>query len=241
MGMKIIKRIVAVLFPIMLILSAFVILKLNILPARGIQLTVNTTGTSIEPTIKEGCLAICDENVPFEDIQVGDIICFRERSSIMSGSASAMVTFTLAPTDSASPTPAPVDASREDADVENTEAENPTVDISSSEGVDATDAEDTDEGFVDTDIRYTGNTVMHRVVEINENSDRALITEGDGNGYRDQLPVMKSGYIGKYIFYMNYIGWPLRILTNKWVFSVLGAVTLILLAIVLIDRIHTSA
>ena len=51
---------------------------------------------------------------------------------------------------------------------------------------------------------------------------------------------MKSGYIGKYIFHMNYIGWPLRILTNKWVFSVLGAITLILLAIVLIDRIRTS-
>ena len=82
--MKIVRRIVAVLFPIMLVLSAFVILKLNILPAYGIQLTVNTTGTSMSPTIKEGCLAICNEHYPFEDIQVGDIICFRERSSIMS-------------------------------------------------------------------------------------------------------------------------------------------------------------
>ena len=224
--MKIIRRIAAVLFPIMLILSAFVILKQDILPAHGIQLTVNTTGTSMEPTIKEGCLAICDENVPFEDIQVGDIILFQERSSIMSGSASTVVTFTLpGSADSASSSPAP------------TEEE---VDATSDPAVNAAYDTDVEEKFEDTDIRYTGSTVMHRVVEINENSDRALFTEGDGNGYRDQLPVMKSGYIGKYIFHMNYIGWPLRILTNKWVFSVLGAITLILLAIVLIDRIRTS-
>ena len=180
----------------------------------------------MEPTIKEGCLAICDENVPFEDIQVGDIILFKERSSIMSGSASSVVTFTLAPADSDTSTPAPVDAS-------STEEE---VDAPSGE-IDDTDV---GEKFEDTDIRYTGNTVMHRVVEINEQADRALFTEGDGNGYRDQLPVMKSGYIGKYIFHMNYIGWPLRILTNKWVFASLGIATLILLAIVLIDRIRTS-
>lgn len=232
--MKIVRRIAAVLFPIMLVLSAFVILKLNILPARGIQLTVNTTGTSMEPTIKEGCLAICDENVPFEDIQVGDIICFRERSSIMSGSASAVVTFTLAPTDSDSSSPAPTE---EDVGA----TSDPAVNAADSEEVDAADDTDVGEKFEDTDIRYTGNTVMHRVVEINENSDRALITEGDGNGYRDQLPVMKSGYIGKYIFHMNYIGWPLRILTNKWVFASLGIATLILLAIVFIDRIRTHS
>ena len=118
----------------------------------------------------------------------------------MSGSTSAVVTFTLAPTDSASSSPAPTE---EEVDAP-------------SEEIDDTDVGDK---FEDTDIRYTEHTVMHRVVEINENSDRALITEGDGNGYRDQLPVMKSGYIGKYIFHMNYIGWPLRILTNKWVFA----------------------
>ena len=230
--MKIIIRIAAVLFPIMLVLSAFVILKQDILPARGIQLTVNTTGTSMEPTIKEGCLAICDENVPFEDIQVGDIICFQERSSIMSGSTSAVVTFTLP--GSASSTPAPTD--------ENVGAtSDPAVNAADSEDVDAADDTDVGDKFEDTDIRYTEHTVMHRVVEINELGDRALFTEGDGNGYRDQLPVMKSGYIGKYIFHMNYIGWPLRILTNKWVFLVLGAITLILLAIVLIDRIRTHS
>ena len=227
--MKIIKRIIAVLFPIMLVLSAFVILKQDILPVRGIQLTVNTTGTSMEPTIKEGCLAICDENVPFEDIQVGDIICFRERSSIMSGSTSAVVTFTLgyAVSDSSesSSTPAPIEEE---------------VDAADSEDVDAADDTDVGEKFEDTDIRYTGNTVMHRVVEINKLGGRALFTEGDGNGYRDQLPVMKSGYIGKYIFHMNYIGWPLRILTNKWVFASLGIVTLILGGIDLVNRIRRA-
>lgn len=79
MGIKIIRRIELILYPLMLVLSLFVILKLRILPAYGIQLTVNTTGTSMNPTIKEGCLAICDENYPFEDVQVGDIICFKER------------------------------------------------------------------------------------------------------------------------------------------------------------------
>lgn len=82
---------------------------------------------------------------------------------------------------------------------------------------------------------------MHRVVEINEIADRALITEGDGNGYRDQLPVMKSGYEGKYIFHMNYIGWPLRILTNKWVFAVLGVLMFILGGVDLVDRIRRGA
>ena len=152
----------------------------------------------------------------------------------MSGSTSAVVTFTLAGSTGSDSAPPDLDSSGEDADVENTETENPTVDTSSSEGI----STDVGEKFEDTDIRYPGNTVMHRVVEINELADRALFTEGDGNGYRNQLPVMKSGYIGKYIFHMNYIGWPLRILTNKWVFSVLGIVTLVLGGIDLVDRIR---
>jgi hypothetical protein len=163
MGMKIIRRIIAVLFPMMLILSAFVILKQDILPACGIQLTVNTTGTSMEPTIKEGCLAICDENVPFEDIQVEDIICFRERSSIMSGSASTVVTFTLVPTDSSDS--APVDAS-------STEKE---VDISSSEGI----STDVGEEFKDTDIRYTEHSKL-------KEKNQAL-------SYTDSYPILHPG------------------------------------------------
>ena len=147
----------------------------------------------------------------------------------MSGSASSVVTFNLpdsADSSDSAPTEEDVGATSD-----------PAVNAADSEDVDAADGEDT---FYATNIRYTEHTVMHRVVEINENGNRALFTEGDGNGYRDQLPVMKSGYIGKYIFHMNYIGWPLRILTNKWVFASLGIATLILGGIDLVDRIRRA-
>ena len=68
--MKIIRRITIALFLFIQIPTFFIILQLTILPAYGIQLTVKTTGTSMNPTIKEGCLAIYDENYPFEDVKL---------------------------------------------------------------------------------------------------------------------------------------------------------------------------
>lgn len=228
MGMKIIRRIELILCPLMFVLSLFVILKLRILPTYGIQLTVNTTGTSMNPTIKEGCLAICDENYPFEDVQVGDIICFKEREPVLYGSSSAVMAFKKAPgygDPSATPS--------SESSTEPSSVSSPSGDVENDEN---TAGEETAEDEENKEIVYTGGITMHRVVEI---KDGALITEGDGNGYRDQLPVLPSGFIGKYIFHMNYIGWPLRILTNKWVFAVLGIFMIFLMGLDLVDRIRS--
>ena len=157
MGMRIVRKIEAVFCPLMLVLSLFVILKLKILPAYGIQLTVNTTGTSMNPTIKEGCLAIYDENYPFEDVKVGDIICFKERPFILAGSASSTITFTLGTPDSTEPSSessSTVPSSKEDVDADTFSGE----DIETAETA----------GYRDSNIQYTGGLVMHRVVEINE-------------------------------------------------------------------------
>ena len=153
MGMKIIRRITIALFLFIQIPTLFIILQLTILPAYGIQLTVKTTGTTMNPTIKEGCLAIYDENYPFEDVQVGDIICFKERPFILAGSASSTITFTLGDADTAPSSTVP-SSSEED------------VDVVTSSGEDVGTAETT--GYHDTNIQYNEGLVMHRVVEINE-------------------------------------------------------------------------
>ena len=72
------------------------------------------------------------------------------------------------------------------------------------------------------------HAIMHRAVEIIEDTDRAIITAGDGNGYTDQWPVLNRDYIGKVVYHRNNIGWPLRILTVNFGFFWLIGVTALL-------------
>ena len=71
---------------------------------------------------------------------------------------------------------------------------------------------DEDAAFTDENVRYQVDSCIHRIVRINENGDRALITKGDNCAGIDPMPVMKSGYVGKVFWYRNYLGWPLQVL-----------------------------
>lgn len=66
--------------------------------------------------------------------------------------------------------------------------------------------------YVDEGIRYKNEGCMHRVIEIVDSADRAVFTKGDNNSGQDPYPVMRSGYRGKVVWTVNYLGWPLRIL-----------------------------
>ena len=170
------KKILRVLIKIEIILiiltflcSLFIILAGGTLPSRGINIMASTKGDSMYPTIQEGALFIWydRDRVPFEDVEVGDIIIFREQDRNYSDDV-------------------------------------PTPDYT----------------------KY--HLIMHRAVEIIEDTDRSIITEGDGNGYTDQWPVLNRDYIGKVVWFRNDIGWPLRILTVNFGFFWLVGVTALL-------------
>jgi len=137
--MKIIRKIELILCPLVLVLALFVILQQKILPAYGIQLSLNTTGISMNLTMKKDCLVIYDENYPFEDVQIGDIICFKERPFILVGSASNEITFTLGAPDSTEP-------SSESSSTGSSSGED--VDVVTSSGEDM-NVENADTGYFD--------------------------------------------------------------------------------------------
>lgn len=74
--MKILGRIEIVLVIIALFFSLFIIIFEKVLPARGLHVLYNNEGQSMEPTLREGGLVISDDT-PYEELQVGDIIEFR--------------------------------------------------------------------------------------------------------------------------------------------------------------------
>ena len=138
---------------------------------------------------------------PFENIQVGDIILYRERMRI--ASASTIIANTKGGA---------------------TEETDKTVAAGSAGAADASeDAEITDKP---QEVKYIhGQIAQHRVIEIRGNE---LYTKGDGNPEPDDQSVIESGYVGKTVWYVNYVGRVLQVLCNPWVFSSLTVLTVLL-------------
>ena len=56
-------------------------------------------------------------------------------------------------------------------------------------------------------IEYLPNhAVLHRIVDIKDTGERALITQGDHNPYLDRYPIAAEAYMGKMLWHVNYIG-----------------------------------
>ena len=61
--------------------------------------------------------------------------------------------------------------------------------------------------YKDEGIEYKAEYIVHRIVEvIDGQGDRALICKGDNNPENDPFPVMKSGYIGKVVWFSSELG-----------------------------------
>ena len=148
----------------------------------------------------------------FEDLQVGDIICFRDRSdSIAVATASFSINMDVVYLDENG-------NEYDNADGKGTivlkKGEPSEVKYASYPTPDDLSASYKDEGIEYQNVNYL---IMHRIVairEADETSDRAIFTQGDNNDERDPKTVLSSGYVDKVIWYCDYLGWPLYFLMH---------------------------
>lgn len=71
-----------------------------------------------------------------------------------------------------------------------------------------------------------GSYAEHRVYEVRGDE---VFTWGDGNPEPDDDPVIESGYVGKVVWYVNYVGRVLQVISSPWFFSILFGFTVALL------------
>lgn len=71
-----------------------------------------------------------------------------------------------------------------------------------------------------------GSYAEHRVYEVRGDE---VFTWGDGNPEPDNDPVIESGYVGKVVWYVNYVGRVFQVLCSSWCFSILSGLTAALL------------
>ena len=191
--LKLLLPIDIILVVITLLISLFIILD-YLLPFAGIILNFSNYGHSMDPTIKGNALCAFDTRAPFDELQPGDIISFKERPEHHMASASITMHISKAPENAPSTAPGSDKSSESDFSDAKT--------VSS-----AQNASDEHTAYKDENIAYLDNrAVLHRIVAINTVADRALITKGDGNEDIDSVPVMESGFIGKMLWHIDYIG-----------------------------------
>ena len=194
----------------------------------GVFINANILNTgSMRPTIDRGSLTIelSPDRAPFADLKDGDIITFRDRAdNTPMASHSISIPMTIVYLDENG-------NEYDNADGKGTVAikQGKTVDLghTSYPTPDDLNADYRDEGIEYKSVNYT---IMHRIVavrEADENSDQALFTQGDNNENRDPKTVLASGYVGKIIWYCDYIGWPLYLLYH-------GGYTVLCVAVILI-------
>ena len=69
-------------------------------------------------------------------------------------------------------------------------------------------------------------TVLHRIVDIKDTGERALITQGDHNPYLDRYPIAAEAYMGKMLWHIDYIGEGVKILYEN--FGLIAGITILL-------------
>ena len=211
--LKLLLPIDIILVIITLFTSLFIIIE-AILSSHGVILNFSNYGHSMDPTIKGNALCAFDTRFPFDELQPGDINSFKERPEHHMASASITMHISKAPENAPSTTPG--------------SDKSPESDFSDSKTVSsAENAYDEHRAYHDENINYLPNrAVLHRIVAINTVADRALITKGDGNEQIDGVPVLKSGYIGKMLWHVDYIGEGVKILYEN--FGLIAGITILL-------------
>lgn len=195
--MKLITRLEIFFVVLLFLLAGIVILVTKTLPGHGIKVIFNSYGTSMLPTLSEDNVLILTDQTSFEELAVGDIIVFNEWADL----GVSTVSYTV----------------KNEKTGEDIKVYDPPIQVS-----DSLIVYDETAVFTDVGIVYKGDPgdtwgqeeehCIHRIVRINENGDRALITKGDNNDGIDPRPVLKSGYLGKVFWYANGLGWPLKVL-----------------------------
>ena len=168
------------------------------------EICYNTKGESMLPAIREGDVLVMGPT-PFEELQVGDIIQFKEdktheaRRGYHNGTdkPSGFENMTVPP---------------------HTDMENPPY--------------DRDVGIEYTDVHIIHRIIEIR--EADENFDRALFTQGDNNPEREFRSVMESGYESKVIYIVPFGGRLLRSLYRDRMIYALVLAALILTNIMVI-------
>lgn len=206
---KVLLKIEGVLLIVSVALMVLFFLNVGSLNLFGIYFYANSHGESMLPTLTDGTLflAATPEYAPFSELEVGDIIAFRERMDRGS------VTVKMEP---------------------KTDGDKFWVEVKGVENNYSPEFPQHDEGIKYTQEHIMHRIVEIR--EADDEGDRAVYTKGDNNDGREPWPVMESGYESKVLWYCNYIGWPVHLIFETGAFIWLFAVTSLIGAIILIGE-----
>ena len=183
---KAFKNISIIVLSISLLLSLLLTVEARILPLFGLRIRTSNYGISMEPTLKERALFILDEGIPFSDLQIGDIIAFKERTD--AGQRYGFHNGTSQPKEYRGVIVQPGES-----------VQNPP--------------QARDEGITYTEKHIIHRIVDIRPAD--ENHDIAYWTQGDNSSFIDNRVVMESGFEGKVIWYANGLGPIYDFLTLK--------------------------
>ena len=166
----------------------------------GYGLGYHLTGDSMNPTMNEsGLTVLC--TTPFEDLQIGDVILFKRRYEELSETFVYGLRSEKRYMNESGEAVKEYDSEHPIEVIDNI----PSGKVSEEAGFQ--DVLDPDSVFYDDGLEYTpGEYIMHRVVSINTNGDKALATKGDNNKALEEFPVMESGYLAKVVWYRDGLG-----------------------------------
>ena len=179
---KALNKMVKVLTGLDIVLSITIVIALLAVIAFGIVSHVSgvtyifgISGNSMFPTIQTNALVALEET-PFDELQVGDIIIFRQRTD-----TGGKITFS-------------------DEDFQSGAAHK-----SFNLKGDSPEKSYKDEGISYEDGSYTIHRIVE-IREADESGDRAVFTRGDNNPVNDRRTVMESGYVSRAAWHVNYLG-----------------------------------
>lgn len=204
---KIFYKIEAVLLIISVALMLLFFLNLASRNLFGVYFYANSHGESMLPTVKDGTLflAATPKRVPFDELEVGDIIVFRERMD--KGSFSLKMVPVI-------------------------DGDKFWFEFQGVEDNYSPEFPQHDEGIMYNNDLIMHRIVEIR--EADDEGDRAVYTKGDNNEKREPWPVLESGLHSKVLWYCNYIGWPVHLIFETGAFILLFAVSSLTGVIILI-------
>ncbi len=189
--LRILKPINAILVGITLLTSIFILLDAA-LPHLGITINFSTHGNSMDPTIRGNAFVVISTAVPFEELNPGDVILFKEPKGLNTATDKIKVHISKVDEDGS-----------------------PSSD-SASPGETASGSASASESIYSLEnIEYLPDrAVLHRIVEITtaegidgaEGSSTLLITQGDANPYLDRYTVSTDSYLGCMLWHIDYVG-----------------------------------
>ena len=208
---KALNKIVKVLTGLDIVLGITVFIALLAVIALGIVSHISgvtyifgISGNSMFPTIQTNALVALEET-PFDELQVGDIILFRQRTD-----TGGKITFS-------------------DEDFQSGAAHK-----SFNLKGDSPEESYKDEGISYEDGSYTIHRIVE-IREADESGDRAVFTRGDNNPVSDRRTVMESGYVSRAAWHLNYVGLFMRIMFEYkgvcWLLGICAALTITVIMI----------